>query len=75
MGIFFCTQNPIDIPDAILSQLGLKIQHALRAFTAKDRDAIKKASENFPITSYYNIEDELLVLGIGEAFVTVLNEK
>ena len=75
VGIFFCTQNPIDIPDAILSQLGLKIQHALRAFTAKDRDAIKKASDNFPITPYYNIEDELLALGIGEAFVTVLNEK
>lgn len=75
MGIFFCTQNPIDIPDAILSQLGCKIQHALRAFTAKDRDTIKKVSENFPITPYYSIEDELLSLGIGEAFVTVLNEK
>lgn len=75
VGIFFCTQNPIDIPDAILSQLGLKIQHALRAFTAKDRDAIRKASENFPITPYYNIEDELLILGIGEALVTALNEK
>lgn len=75
VGIFFCTQNPIDIPDAILSQLGCKIQHALRAFTAKDRDTIKKVSENFPITPYYSIEDELLSLGIGEAFVTVLNEK
>lgn len=75
MGIFFCTQNPIDIPDAILSQLGCKIQHALRAFTAKDRDTIKKVSENFPITPYYSIEDEILTLGIGEAFVTVLNEK
>ena len=64
MGIFFCTQNPIDIPDTVLSQLGLKIQHALRAFTAKDRDAIRRASENFPITEYYNIEDELLILGI-----------
>ena len=46
-----------------------------RFIVAKDRDAIKKASDNFPITSYYNIEDELLALGIGEAFVTVLSEK
>lgn len=75
VGIFFCTQNPIDIPDTILSQLGLKIQHALRAFTARDQDAIRKASKNFPITQYYNIEDELLVLGIWEALVTVLNER
>ena len=75
VGIFFCTQNPIDIPDTVLSQLGLKIQHALRAFTAKDRDAIRRASENFPITEYYNIEDELLILGIWEALVTVLDER
>lgn len=53
----------------------MKIQHALRAFTAKDRDAIEKASENFPISTYYNVADELTTLGIGEAFITTLDEK
>jgi DNA helicase HerA-like ATPase len=75
VGIFFCTQNPIDVPDEILAQLGMKVQHALRAFTAKDREAIKKAAENYPETEYYDIADNLTQLGIGEAFVTVLNEK
>ncbi len=75
VGVFFCTQNPIDIPDAVLSQLGLKIQHALRAFTAKDRKAIVAASQNYPITEFYKVDEVLTVLGIGEAFVTALNEK
>ena len=75
VGIFFITQNPADIPDSILAQLGLKIQHALRAFTAKDRKAIKLAAENYPITKWYQTEDLLTNLGIGEAFVSVLNEK
>lgn len=75
VGIFFCTQNPADVPDDVLGQLGLKIQHALRAFTAKDRKAIKLAAQNFPITDYYDVEDLLTSLGIGEALVTVLNEK
>ncbi len=73
--IFFCTQNPTDIPASILSQLWLKVQHALRAFTAIDRDAIKKASENFPISNYYDIKNDLIMLWVWEAFVTVLNEK
>ena len=75
VGIFFCTQSPTDIPDAVLGQLGMKIQHALRAFTPKDREAIKKTAENYPITEFYKTEDVLTQLGIGEAFVTVLNEK
>lgn len=75
VGIFFITQNPADIPDSILAQLGLKIQHALRAFTAKDRKAIKLAAENYPITKWYQTEDLLTSLGIGEAFVSALNEK
>lgn len=75
VGIFFCTQNPVDIPASILSQLGLKVQHALRAFTARDRDAIEKASENFPLTEDYDIADTLTTLGIGEAFVTTLDER
>lgn len=75
IGIFFITQNPTDIPDSILAQLGLKLQHALRAFTAKDRKAIKLAAENYPITEHYETEDLLTSLGIGEALVSVLNEK
>ncbi|MCS6929694.1 MAG: DUF853 domain-containing protein [Saprospiraceae bacterium] len=75
VGIFFITQNPVDIPESILAQLGLKIQHALRAFTAKDRKAIKLAAENYPITSWYKTEDLLTHLGIGEALLSALNEK
>jgi uncharacterized protein len=75
VGIFFITQNPADVPDSILGQLGMKVQHALRAFTAKDQKAIKLAAENFPLTDYYDIEKTLTSMGIGEALVTVLNEK
>lgn len=75
VGIYFITQNPADIPEDILAQLGLKLQHSLRAFTAKDRKAIKLAAENYPITKYYETEDLLTSLGIGEAIVSVLNEK
>ncbi|WP_207511908.1 helicase HerA-like domain-containing protein [Longitalea luteola] len=75
VGIFFCTQNPQDVPAAILSQLGLKVQHALRAFTAADRKTIKQAAENYPETEYYKTDELLTQLGIGEALVTALNEK
>lgn len=75
IGIFFITQNPADIPEAVLSQLGMKVQHALRAFTAKDRKAINLAAENFPISSYYKTDELLTSLGIGEALFTALNEK
>src|SRR3982751_588012 len=56
IGVFFCTQNPIDIPAGVLSQLGLKIQHALRAFTAADRKAIRQAAENYPESDFYRTE-------------------
>ena len=75
VGLFFVTQNPADVPDAVLGQLGMKIQHSLRAFTAKDRKAIKLAAQNYPDTDYYEVEELLTELGIGEALVTVLNEK
>lgn len=75
VGIFFCTQNPQDVPASVLSQLGLKVQHALRAFTAADRKTIKQAAENYPETAYYDVDDLLTQLGIGEAFITMLNEK
>lgn len=75
VGIIFCTQNPTDIPAPVLSQLGLKVQHALRAFTAKDRKAIKQTAENYPLTEFYKTDELLTSLGIGEAAVTALNEK
>ena len=75
IGIFFCTQNPQDIPAGVLAQLGLKIQHALRAFTAADRKAIRQASENYPETEYYDVDSLMTQLGTGEAFITLLNEK
>lgn len=75
VGIIFCTQSPIDIPPAILGQLGLKIQHALRAFTASDRKAIKMVAENYPLTSFYKVDTLITELGIGEALVTCLSEK
>jgi DNA helicase HerA-like ATPase len=75
IGIFFCTQNPMDVPAAVLGQLGLKVQHALRAFTAADRKVIRQTAENYPETVYYKTEDLITQLGIGEALVTLLNEK
>jgi uncharacterized protein len=75
IGIFFCTQNPMDVPAPVLAQLGMKVQHALRAFTAADRKTIKQTAENYPESSFYKTEDLITELGIGEALVTVLNEK
>lgn len=75
IGIFFCTQNPMDVPPAVLAQLGLKVQHALRAFTAADRKVIKQTAENYPETTFYKTEDLITQLGIGEALITMLNEK
>src|SRR6187402_166250 len=75
IGVYFITQNPMDVPSGVLAQLGLKIQHALRAFTANDRQAIKQTAENYPISEYYDTDEVITSLGIGEAFVTALNEK
>lgn len=75
VGIYFITQIPGDVPENVLSQLGLKIQHALRGFTAKDRKEINKAVENYPITEFYDAGQLIQNLGIGEAFVTALDEK
>ena len=75
IGIFFCTQNPMDVPASVLAQLGLKVQHALRAFTAADRKGIKQTAENYPETEFYKTEDLITQLGIGEALITMLNEK
>lgn len=75
IGIYFCTQNPYDIPESVLSQLGLKVQHALRAFTEKDRKAINKTAENYPISDFYKTSELLTSIGIGQALITALNEK
>lgn len=75
IGIYFCTQNPMDVPASVLAQLGLKVQHALRAFTAADRKVIKQTAENYPETEFYKTEDLVTQMGIGEALVTMLNEK
>lgn len=75
VGIYFITQNPMDVPSGVLAQLGLKIQHALRAFTAKDRQSIKQTADNYPTSIYYKTDEVLTSLGIGEALVTALNEK
>ena len=75
VGLYFVTQNPTDVPDEVLAQLGLKVQHALRAFTAKDRKAIKMTADNYPISDYYKTDEVLTSLGIGEALITALDEK
>ncbi len=75
VGLFFVTQNPTDVPNGVLSQLGLKVQHALRAFTAVDRKAIKLTAENYPLSDYYKTDETITSLGIGEALITALNEK
>lgn len=75
IGIYFCTQNPMDVPASVLGQLGLKIQHSLHAFTANDRQVIRQTAQNYPETTFYKTEDLITQLGIGEALVTLLNEK
>ncbi|MCU0366776.1 MAG: DUF853 domain-containing protein, partial [Bacteroidales bacterium] len=75
VGVYFITQNPMDVPASVLAQLGLKVQHALRAFTANDRKEIRLTADNFPVSEYYKTEEVLTSLGTGEALVTALNEK
>jgi len=74
VGIFFVTQSPTDVPAAILGQLGNRVQHALRAFTPDDEKALRAAARTFPKTPYYDVQETLTTLGIGEALVTVLSE-
>jgi DNA helicase HerA-like ATPase len=74
VGIFFVTQNPQDVPDEVLGQLGSRIQHALRAFTPDDAAALAKAVKTYPRTADYDLSEDLQRLGTGEAIVTVLSE-
>ncbi len=75
IGLYFVTQNPTDVPNEVLAQLGLKVQHALRAFTARDRKAIKLTAENYPQSEFYDTKEVLTSLGIGEALISALDEK
>lgn len=75
VGVFFCTQLPTDVPNEVLSQLGARIQHALRAFTPDDQKALNKTVRTYPKTKAYDLEKALTSLGTGEAIVTVLSEK
>jgi uncharacterized protein len=75
VGVFFCTQLPTDVPNEVLSQLGARIQHALRAFTPDDQQALTKTVRTYPKTDVYDLASALTSLGIGEAVVTVLSER
>lgn len=75
VGIYFITQNPQDIPDNVLGQLGNRIQHALRAFTPRDQKAIRAAAETFRANPRLNTEEAITQLGVGEALVSLLDER
>ena len=75
VGVFFVTQQPTDVHEEVLSQLGNRVQHALRAFTPKDQKAIKLISQTFPTSEFYDVEELITSTGIGEAAVTILSEK
>ena len=73
VGVYFVTQAPTDVPASVLAQLGNRVQHALRAFTPDDADALRKTARTFPMTDFYDVEKTITSLGIGEALVTVLS--
>jgi DNA helicase HerA-like ATPase len=75
VGVYFVTQAPTDVPASVLAQLGNRVQHALRAFTADDADNLRKAARTFPMTDFYDIEETITSLGTGEALVTVLSPR
>jgi DNA helicase HerA-like ATPase len=75
VGVYFVTQNPLDIPDVILGQLGNRVQHALRAFTPRDQKAVKSAAETFRQNPKVDVETVITQLGVGEALVSFLDEK
>lgn len=75
VGVYFVSQNPLDIPDIVLGQLGNRIQHALRAFTPRDQKAVKAAATTFRVNPALDTETAILELGVGEALISVLDEK
>jgi DNA helicase HerA-like ATPase len=75
VGIYFVTQNPLDIPDGVLSQLGNRIQHALRAFTPRDQKAVRAAAQTFRANPNLDTEKTITEMGVGEALVSMLEDK
>ncbi len=75
VGVYFVTQTPTDVPSSVLAQLGNRVQHALRAFTPEDADALRKTARTFPMTAHYQVEQTITSLGTGEALVTVLSPR
>jgi DNA helicase HerA-like ATPase len=75
VGVYFVTQAPTDVPSSVLAQLGNRVQHALRAFTPDDADALRKTARTFPMTDHYDVEKTITSLGTGEALVTLLSPK
>jgi DNA helicase HerA-like ATPase len=75
VGVFFVTQNPVDVPDTVLGQLGNRVQHALRAFSPKDQKAVKAAAQTFRANPKVNVEAVIMELGVGEALISFLDEK
>jgi uncharacterized protein len=75
VGIYFITQNPLDVPESILGQLGNRVQHALRAFSPKDQKAVRAAAQTFRINPELDTETAITELGVGEALVSVLDEQ
>jgi len=75
VGVYFVTQTPTDVPSSVLAQLGNRVQHALRAFTPEDADALRKTARTFPVTEHYDVEKTITSLGTGEALVTVLSPR
>jgi len=75
VGVYFCTQNPLDIPDAVLGQLGNRVQHALRAYTPRDQKAVSTAAKTFRQNPAFDTEKAITELAVGEALVSFLNEK
>jgi DNA helicase HerA-like ATPase len=75
VGVFFVTQQPDDVPEDILAQLGNRVQHALRAFTPRDRKALKQAAETFRPNPRFNTESAIMEVGTGEAVVSMLQQK
>jgi DNA helicase HerA-like ATPase len=75
VGIYFVTQNPLDLPESVLGQLGNRVQHALRAFTPKDQKAVKTAADTFRANSEFKVDQAITELGVGEALISCLDEK
>ncbi|CAN0583882.1 unnamed protein product, partial [Laminaria digitata] len=75
VGVYFCTQNPVDIPDVVLSQLGNRVQHALRAYTPREQKAVRVAAQTFRPNPDFDTEEAITSLGVGEALVSVLEAK